>query len=250
MTSPSHWKDKDNYQITLQKEVVYKRFSAKSISADILDLFLVNKGLLYTAKALAISPGKTLRAYLGTEREKMTSPAKYFFVFAGLFYFVYFKFTQAPHLEGYMEQLESEGVDEFSRYFQIYFLDQLTIWSALAIFFFAWFSRVFFRRHGFNYTEHFIVHVYASAQIALYQLLLLPSVSIFGQATYLIIEGSIAVFYYLFLFHHFFREKFTQTLWKSILIIMLGYIMFLLLVFFFWFVLGVIIGLRQTSGVS
>lgn len=244
----SNWKDND--QITLRKEVVYKRFSLKTIVADILDLFLVNRGLFYTIKALAIAPGASLHAYLGTERERMTPPAKYFFILAGLFYFAYFRFTQAPHVQGYMDELESDGVEEFSRYFQVYFLDQLTIWSALAVFFFAWFSRILFRRHGFYYTEHLIVHVYASAQIAFYQLLLLPAVHYFGQTTYFVIEGGTAVFYTLFLFYYFFREKFITTLWKSMTILILGYLMFFVVVMFFWFTFGFFLGLNQSYSES
>lgn len=246
--SPSSWKDND--QITLQKEVVYKRFRLKTIIADILDLFLVNRGLFYTIKVLAIAPGASLRAYLGTERDRMTSPAKYFFILAGLFFFAYFRFTQAPHVQGYMDQLESEGVDEFSRYFQVYFLDQLTIWSALAVFFFAWFSRILFRRHGFYYTEHLIVYVYASAQIAFYQLLLLPAAHYLGQTSYYVIEGGIAVLYALFLVYSFFREKFIATLWKSLTILILGYLVFFVVVMFFWFIFGFFLGLNQSHGLS
>ena len=236
MSNLNTWKDKD--QVTIKQEKTYKRFSFKTIASELLDFILVNKGLFYTAKQLTIAPGETLRGYLQTDRERVTGVAKYFILLVGLFYFVFFQFTHAPYIDGYIEQLEAQGAEEFSVYFQLYFLDQLNIWSALAIFVFAWLSRAFYKKHGFYYTEHVIVHAYINAQIALFKLLLLPSVFLIGKVGFDVIEILVTLVYYVFVLHHFFREKFSTTLWKSMLIIVLGYALFLVVVLFFWFMFG------------
>jgi len=238
------WKDKD--QITIKQDKTYKRFSFKTITSELLEFLLVNKGLIYTIKQLTVAPGETLRGYLQTDRERLTGAAKYFILMVGLFYFVFFRFTHAPYVEGYLEQLKAEGSDEFAIYFQVYFLDQLSIWSALAIFIFAWLSRLFYRKHGLYYTEHLILHTYINAQMAFFKLVLLPSVLLIGHAGYNVIEIIATLVYYVFVLHHFFREKFGNTLWKSILIIILGYMLFILLMMIFWFVFGIFLGLSQS----
>ncbi len=165
----------------------------------------------------------------------------------GLFYLVFFQFTHAPYVEGYLEQAEAQGLDDFAIYFQVYFLDQLSIWSALAIFLFAWLSRLFYKKHGLNYTEHLIAHTYISAQVAFYKLVLLPSIFLIGYAGYNVIEILITLVYYVFVLHHFFREKFANTLWKSLLIVLLGYILFFVATLFFWFLFGLYLGLSQSA---
>ncbi len=241
MSHLKSWKDKD--QVTIKQEKTYKRFSFKTIISELLDFLLVNKGLIYTIKQLTIVPGETLRGYLQTDRERLTGAAKYFILMVGLFYFVFFQFTHAPYVEGYLEQMEADGQDEFTIYFQAYFIDQLSIWSALAIFVFAWLSRLFYRKHGLYYTEHLVVHTYINAQMAFFKLVLLPSVFLIGNAGYNVIEIIVTLVYYVFVLHHFFREKFVNTLWKSLLIILLGYIMFFVLLLFFWFLFGLSLGL-------
>jgi hypothetical protein len=245
MSDFNFWKDKD--QVTIKQEKTYKRFSFKTITSELLDFLMVNKGLIYTIKQLTIAPGETLRGYLQTDREKLTGAAKYFVLLVGLFYFVFFQFTHAPYVEGYVEKLEAEGAEEFTIYFQLYFLDQLSIWSALAIFLFAWLSRVFYTKHGLNYTEHVIVHTYINAQMALFKLVSLPSVLLIGNAGYNVIEIFVTLVYYVFVLHHFFREKIGNTLWKSILIIVLGYVLFFMVVLFFWFIFGFFLGLSQVD---
>lgn len=243
MSHLNTWKDKD--QVVVKQEKVYKRFSFRTIVHQLLDFLLVNKGLLFTIKQLTIAPGTSLRGYLQTDRERFTGAAKYFILTVGLFYFVFFHFTHTPYVEGYVERLETEGADEFLIYFQLYFLDQLSVWSALAIFLFAWLSRLFYRKQGLYYTEHVIVHTYINAQLALFKLIVLPSVLIFGSAGYNVLEITITLAYYAFVLHHFFRERFRNTLWKSVLIIVLGYLLFYAVLLFFWLIFGVYLGISQ-----
>ncbi len=243
MTHLNTWKDKE--EITINKEKTYKRFKFKTIASELLDFLLVNKGFLYTIKQLTIAPGVTLRGYLQTDRERLTGAAKYFILMGGLFYFVFFQFTHAPYAEGYLEQMEADGFGDFAIYFQVYFLDQLSIWSALAIFVFGWLSRLFYKKHGLYYTEHLVLHTYMNAQLAFYKLIMLPSILLFGITGYGTIEILITLGYYVYVLHHFFREKFIRTLWKSLLIMLLGYLLFFIAIGVFWFLFGLVLGIRQ-----
>lgn len=240
MTNQYPWKEKE--EITLQKEKTYKRFSIKSIFSELLNIILVNKGLFYTIKQLTIAPGVTLHGYLGTDRDKITGAAKYFILLVGLFYFAYFQFTHVKYVEDYLKELEIDSID-FAQYFQVYFLDQLSIWSALAIFLFAWMSRLFYKSHTLNYAEHLIIHTYINAQIAIYKLILLPSVYFISHEQYHIIESIVFYFYYVFVFHHFFQEKILNTFWKTLLVVVFGYALFFLAVLFFWFGFGLYLGM-------
>ena len=126
------WKDKE--KITIQKERTYKRFSVKTIFTATLDVLLVNKGLFFTIKQLLVAPGETLRGYLGTDREKITGAGKFFILSMGLFYFLYFQFTHTSYFDEYIDSYDVEEVDDFAGYFQVYFIDQISIWSVLAVF--------------------------------------------------------------------------------------------------------------------
>ncbi len=237
------WNNKK--EITVTTEKTYKRFTLKTILTEILDVLMVNKGIFYTLKQLTVSPGETLRGYLETEREKITSPAKYFVIMIGVFYFIYFRFTHTSYVEDYLDELDGDQIQELSYYFQVYFLDQLSIWSALAIFFFAWMGKIFYKKHQLNYIEHFILHTYVNAQVTFYKLILLPAVYLIGYSAYNYIEILITPVYYYFVLHHFFREKPINTLYKTILVFGLGYILFIILIGLFWVIFGFIIGLIQ-----
>jgi len=240
MPDKNPWKEKE--EITLQKEKTYKRFSIKTIISELLDIILVNKGLFYTIKQLTIAPGVTLRGYLGTDRDNITGAAKFFILIVGLFYFAYFQLTHSNYVNTYLESIEEDHL-EFALYFQIYFLDQLSIWSALAIFLFAWMSKLFYKKQKLYYTEHLIIHTYINGQIAFYKLVLLPIVFIIGHEIFHILESIIFTIYYVFVFQHFFGEKILKTIWKTLLVIVLGFASFIVFVMFFWFIFGVYIGM-------
>ncbi len=240
------WKDKE--EITIKQEKTYKRFSFKTIMSELLDFLQLNKGLIYTIKQLTIAPGETLRGYLQTDRERLTGPAKFFILTVGLFYLVFFQFAHSPGVEGDLDQMEAEGNEDFVTYFQVYFLDQLSIWSALAIFLFALLSRLFYRKHDLYYTEHFIIHAYINAQMAFYKLVLLPFILLIGDTGYNALEIIITLIFYVYVLHHFFREKIIHSLWKSLLIMILGYTLFFIAVGVFWFLFGVFLGLSGAVG--
>lgn len=245
MANQYPWKEKE--EITLQKEKTYKRFSIKTIFSELLDVILVNKGLFYTIKQLTIAPGVTLRGYLGTDRDNITGAAKFFILSLGLFYFIYFQFTHTSYVDEYIDSQSVDGVDEFGMYFQVYFIDQISIWSVLSVFFLAWMSKIFFKAHQLFYTEHFIVHLYINAQIGVYKLLLLPLVYVLGYGVFNIIEVGIALLYYGYVFHHFFREKAFPTLWKTIIVFVFGFVLWFIVMLFFWFLFGIYLGLSGAN---
>lgn len=244
MSQTNTWKDKD--QIKVRKEKTYTRFSGKSVLAEILDVVLVNKGLFYTIKKLTLAPGETLRGYLGTEREKLLSAAKYYILIVGIFYFIYFRFTHANYIDEYMDSLSDDDAHDFAMYFQIYFIDQLSVWSAIGIFFFAWMSYLFFRKFNYNYMEHLVVNTYIGAQIGFYKLVTLPLSFLVGAKTYNIVEVIIFQIYYTYAFYYFFRQRFGTTLWKTILVVILGYALFFLFVLSMAALFGIYLGIRES----
>jgi len=77
---------------------------------------------------------------------------------------------------------------------------------------------------------------------------MLPSILLFGITGYGTIEILITLGYYVYVLHHFFREKIIHTPWKSLLILLLGYLLFFIAIGVFWFLFGLVYGIRHGVG--
>ena len=243
MTQLNSWKDRD--EIKVEREKTYRRFSRKSVFSDILEVFMVNRGLFFTFKELAIRPGKIISGYLGTKREKVTGPVKYFFLAVGLLTFFVLRYTHTEYFSGQFDNMDNDHTEEVADHFQAYFLDHLNLWSALGVLFFAWMSKIFWKKQGLFYMEHLVINLFMSAQANFYTLFLLPLTFLIGPDRFQLVEVVVIFIYYLFAFQQVFRQKFSVTLWKTILVLVLGYMLFFMAVMLLGFGFGIYIALSS-----
>lgn len=142
-------------------------------------LFQVEKGLFFTAKALSIQPGTSIRDYLQGQRAPHFKPLAYLLVTSAIYVFLAYLFEFNTYSKDFLSGF-SVGVEEHKTP-----LEQKAIagfnWLAnnqvysllLTIPLFSIGSYLAFFRSGYNYLEHLIINVYITA----HQLLIYASLS-------------------------------------------------------------------------
>ncbi len=125
------------------------RLSLREIRNDLQKRVLhAETGILHLTTELARRPGKVALEYVEGRRKKYYNPLKYLTLSAGISVFI----NEYFHLLERMSEHPNPGSEIATRYFNLIILCSVPV-SA----FFSW---LFFRRKGFNYTEHLVLHAY------------------------------------------------------------------------------------------
>jgi hypothetical protein len=127
------------------------------VAADGLNL---ERGLLATLRGLTIRPGRTVREYLSGRTRPYTNPVKYLLLFVALSGFATLVLGVMERQAEVFGALEGDRPPQLDRY-----LDLMTRYFNVALVagvpFMAVFTRLLFRRAGFNIAEHLIFNTYA-----------------------------------------------------------------------------------------
>lgn len=204
---------------------VYHRITLKSILDDLLDILLLHKGFFFTLKELTIAPGRAIRGYLDTARMRYTHPLKYLFIIVAVYLFVVFR---TDVITGENIEVSGDGMDpeEFQTLLQGWIKDTFQLWMAFAILFFALFSFLFFRKSGFNFTEHVVVNSYVYGHLTLLNLIFLYIDYLFGLDIFLFVSILISLIWIVWVYHQTFKFKWMQSIWRSLLSVILAYACF------------------------
>jgi len=218
----------------------YSRITLKSVFQDLLDIMMLHKGLFFTMKELTIAPGRVIRGYLDSERWRYTHPLKYLLVLLALYVFVSVRLD----LMGFDQVvIAGEGVDaqQFQQSLQAWLADTFQLWLAFGVLFFALFSFLFFRKSGFNFTEHLIVNIYVYGHITLFYTVFLPFNQMIGNNILLYSGVAVSIVWNLWVYHQTFRMSWLQSLWRGVLVVFLGYTIFMIFFILFIIVLAQLI---------
>lgn len=130
-------------------------------------LFHYQEGILYSIKKMFTNPGNTIRDYIEGKRTRHYKPLSMVIVLATLYGVLYhaFKINVLKNEEDVI--LNFEDLNEWiAHHFSIIALCQIPILSLS--------SYLFFKKQGYNYTEHLILNSFYSSQKIFLRLLLLP----------------------------------------------------------------------------
>lgn len=221
----------------------YHRFTLRRVLEDLLDLFLLNKGLPLTLKELFVRPGRVIDAYISTGRDRYTSPLKYFVLIAGLYLFVVLQVG----LYDEMPRLEADTSGEVQVVFQRYFLNYLNVWMAVGVLFFALLSRRLYRSSGYNYTEHVIANLYAAAQVTLLYIPMSLIDAYIPDGLRQIMEMVLSVLFTYWVFKNWLGRGIWATGWRTLIIVLGGGLLFVLVVAFAFFMIGVFYGFMEAN---
>ncbi|HZH37440.1 MAG TPA: DUF3667 domain-containing protein [Flavisolibacter sp.] len=156
------------------------RLSLAHLGHDLLHFLThADKGIFHLVKALAVHPGMVIREYISGRRKKYFNPLNFFFIVVGLFLFAQttFKPMSGVSLDAAREEVRKitdatvrerrlikldrvEKAMNFTARYSNYI--NMAVTPLVALIFFLW-----FRRMGYNYTEHLVANLYIAGFNAL-----------------------------------------------------------------------------------
>jgi hypothetical protein len=232
------------------QQVRRERLTVRGVFAHLVtDAFDLNHGLLFTALELSRRPGQAVREYLAGRTVRFTNPVKYFLVAAALSTFIYIRSglaarTAAEFVGGLAEGTRGEVAmqpAQVAEFIGTYF--NLLMAAALPIS--AVFSRLLFRRGGFNYAEHLVFNTYVYAQQSL---IFVVAGLAFGVTEPLAIAAMTvaSLAYYAWAAAGAFQERALSATLRSLAVNALAYAAYMLVLMFA--ALGAIVALLLRNG--
>jgi hypothetical protein len=163
-------------EVTVVRERTIKRLTFRHLLNEFLNVFNLERGMIFTIKGMSVHPGATIKSYLDTGRDLVASPGRYFLVLVGLSLFVasltgYFdvdsefwtNFDEGMRNYDNSQELNPEIQkvnDTFKSLYLEYYIPYQNIWSIVSIIFTTIFSYLFFKDAGFNFVENFVINTY------------------------------------------------------------------------------------------
>ena len=164
----------------------------------------IENGFFPTIKALTLSPGPTIKSYLQGKRLQLTIPMRYLIVMGAIAAIITIRYkvfagegTGAPfEFLKFMDKDFWEYANEF-----------ITILNIVTVPVFAFFSFLFFRRAGFNYSENLIMNMYLTAHQLFILLLFFPFIELFldSRSSILYIYTAVTFVYNFWVYISFFN---------------------------------------------
>lgn len=204
-----------------------ERIDRYYISQQIQHLWNIEKGLLYTMKELAIRPGKAIREFIQEDRKKQVQPIMFLILTSVIFALV----TSFLNIQySYLNINKIHGVQEFVSTGAIgeWLNENIGYTNLLMGCFIALWTKVFFRKSGYNFYEIVVLLCFVLGEATL----ILSLVFIIGKLTgySLISMGAILLFfiYIIWAIGQFFGKKKWTNYIKSFMILILGCMSYLL----------------------
>jgi hypothetical protein len=224
----------------------YKRIDRKYVLEEIEYTFLhVNRGLLYSAKSILKNPGKTAREYIDGNRVNHYKPILLAFVLSGISTFLSFKVIGLKEIMS--DALSKQPVNaQFMNNYMSFLSNYSSILSVAMIPFFAFTTKIAFRRWGHNYYEHVVMNAYFLSFYTLLNIIFLYPVLFFlrhGDSSVIMTVTQCFMLLIPFLLVWFFKEFYNDKPLKSIILKVLAVIGLILLAYLILIFIAVIIGI-------
>lgn len=164
-------------------------------------VFQVNRGILFTVKALSVRPGKSIREFLQGKRKKHFKPVAYTLVFST----VYFLLSRATGentwlfelISGFMDGLNDNG-KTVETPAAVYWVSRNYAYAMLLLIpVFSLASLIVFPR-GVNYIEHIVLNAYVTGHQALIYSVFLLSYSFVDHYEWLTFIFSITYAFWVY----------------------------------------------------
>jgi len=176
------------------------RFTLKHAFHDFLHTFThVDRGILFLIKQLFLKPGVVAKEYIAGKRKKYFNPFQYLILAVAVSFFLTAKlgvigFTHVePEIYSRLAFWQRYFL-EFNNFIYTYF--NLLLFIAVPLM--AFYSWLFYRKSGFNYSENVIFQTFIAAQRCLLYILLMPFLYSFREKWYI----GIGTYYFLFFIYY------------------------------------------------
>ncbi len=229
-----------------QKVITHRLTFARFVSDSFRQFTDLDRGLWYTLWMLFKRPGQVVQDYLHGITIPYTPPIRYLILWITVSFLAYFSFgnweQQMAELDMWLaqepEQPQLKWQEIVQKYSQLFALLNVPILALM-----TW---LFVRKQGMNYTEHLIGNAYWYGQISFLSLLLLPVQNLLGNHS--LFWGTLLALvlmqgYYLIVMRGFFRQSWLAALIKSLLVVLLGFVMYSLVAGFIGAIYGLLVRL-------
>jgi len=211
-----------------------ERFTFSHLGKQALQFFNLEKGFLHTLKLLVINPGKHIRDYLITDRNRLVNPFKFYLVVGSIYVFLYRYIIPEEHLENRVDSEVEQEIFLFIVHYYHFFL-------LLVVFFIAFFSYLLFRKEsGYNFIENLTFNLYVTGILFVIAIITSPLEGNFEPYSAIIIS-IFYLSYFIYAYISFFRGNYSKTIVKTVLSILFG----VGTILFFIILSGIIVGFLQ-----
>lgn len=220
-------------EVEIVEKRVVKRLTFRNYLASIFEAFNLERGGIYTLKRLFINPGKMVRAYISTGRYSFTPPFRLLLVTTTLVILVISysnmgqqyvnHFTMDPEQAKVLENLK--GLENFANLF---------LWVYIPIG--AFFTWLFNRKSGINYTENLVFQTYFFCITNIISLLFALD-HLISLAVLLFLASLGTVMYSVYSYREFFQKSTGRAIGESIAIYIIATTVYSI------FLLAIVIGI-------
>lgn len=241
------WREQEAQDVALKRS--YQRISARSVLHETLETFNLNRGMLFTIRQLLLVPEKVIWGYLNAERYRYSNPVRFIVLLTSIFIFLLFQ-IQSPDLLMDVDQASTKAEREVVNIYQSYFVPYMQVWTLLSLFFYAKFSKTFFKKLEFNYMEHLTLTAYLQGLITFLQFLSLPCYFFYQSAQMEWFNIILMLAVYLRAYHRCFSDYYKNAGWRSIAVVALGYLSYMFLILIIFSMAGVVYGYMAAQNAS
>lgn len=211
------------------QKVIQRRITMRAIFEDIFNqISNVDHGLIYTFFILFKKPDQVVLDYLAGKTVKYSSPFRYLIFWTAVSTLIYiglgFYDQQVAGMADLMQPSENQKANEFATLYNDLMKQYFQLVNILYIPFFAIVTRIFFKKHGFNYAEHLVANAYFSAQASIVFIpVLFLSLNMDLITT---LSMLIMVLYYTYAIHNLFKQGWLAAFFKVVLIYLVSMLLF------------------------
>ncbi|MEJ2627027.1 MAG: DUF3667 domain-containing protein [bacterium] len=245
----------NNFCSDCGQKIYDKRFTIKSFIMDLLAVFNLERGFLYTAKMLLIRPGQVTNDYLRGKTKPYVNPLKYLLIIGGIYAFLILYLNifdtglEAMTTLQPKETLQnnSQEVIRLQNQWLNFYRKIINFIPLLMVPFISMITKWFYKSKHLFYGEHLIINSFLFVQSFLILIVLTPLVLIFPSLTsYFPIITVIVIFTYLsYSYKGAFGVTPAKSFWGTVFSLLIGYLLFLLFVIFIIFLIIIIIILTK-----
>ena len=218
----------------------FQRYTIKQILNDFFHtLTHVDSGILFLIKEQFFRPGMVVNEYIKGKRKKYFNPFQYMILGVAVVTFFTVNLDLGLSLFGNLT-ITGENAEIIKQNFTSFFYKYINIILMLTVPLIAFYSRIFFRKSGFNYAEHLVLNTFTSAQRHLFFLITVPFLYFFRHHSEIIMRifASTWGIYFIWTYIQFFKTK--KIVWGIIKAFIVGFLFLLsngIIVGLFYFLL-------------
>lgn len=213
-----------------------KKIDSHYVTHELLHLFHIEKGFLYSVKELLLRPGDSIREYITVDRNKHMKPIPFLIFSALLYTFIahYFKPEKIAATDDFIKDSYVVTIRHWidTHYGYTYIM--------MSIFIAVW-ARLLYKKYPYNFYEIMTLLCYVLGMGMLFTMLELPLHQFINQQVFNIIAIGTTLAYPTFAIGQFFDKFKISSYVRAFLTFLLGHMSFYFVVLGIGFILDAIL---------